>query len=134
MDVNAIRTDLAQLGTSNGYEGREYVPESVTDFPAWIVGVPEVVEYTTSLGLARVELPITIAVGLNTFQDAQSWIDDALSTGVDGSAVDLLRALVTPTAHWVKVHVLTAGNVRFSDDADAKALAADITVEVFARK
>lgn len=133
MNVNAIRLDLAQLGTSNGFEGREFVPESTSNFPAWIVGAPEVIDYATSLGLVRIQLPITVAVGLSSFKDAQAALDDAMSTDVVGSAVALLRA--NPTSdNWAQVRVLTAGNVRFSDDADSKALAVDITVEIFARK
>jgi hypothetical protein len=134
MDVHAIRADLAARLVALGWEATAFVPESYSSYPCAVVNPPSVVEgFTAGLGQARLELPITIAVSLDSFEDAQGRLDAEMSTSNPDSLVVKLAALGMGD-NWTKVHVLTAGAVRFSDDGDARVMAADITVEVFARK
>lgn len=133
MNVNAIRKGLAQVYLDAGWQATAYVPERLATFPAAIVGVPIEVDYGASLGLARIELPITVAFQIGTFEDAQESLDNALSTDDMATAVNLLRA-EPQSSDWAKIHVLRADNVRMTEDADARSLAVDITIEVFARK
>lgn len=131
MNVNAIRVDMAALLEGAGYTSFSFVPESVSTFPAAIVGPPRTIVFRESLGLSLLTIPITIAVDPSDYQDAQQRLDEATSSEGQLSLWRLFRENGSTT--WAKANVTEVEPLRSVTDGASTALANDVLVEVHSR-
>lgn len=92
MDVGAIREGLERALGGLGYTPYAYSLGDI-DPPAFVIGLPVEVQYGTTIADGNaLEVPVTVYVSTADAEDAVVRMDAALSTGVDGSIYDALRA------------------------------------------
>lgn len=132
MDVNAIRADIAAKLKAAGYSSWSFVPGSVSQFPAAVVGVPTAVEYATTLGLALVHIPVTVAFSAADDKGSQAGLDKAAGTS-DALSVFVILDRSTASS-WRQIHVAGMNGARYVQDGSNQVLAADFAVEVYAQK
>jgi hypothetical protein len=135
VNIVAIRQDLATLGAGAGYANSyAIVPATVAGFPAWIVSVPTDVNYAETLGMALVELLVTVAFSAADATDCQTRLDNALGTTDPSSVFNALNGVAAPTGSWRAIRCVTAKEPRYVKDGQTTVLACDLEVQVWATK
>lgn len=124
MNLNAIRTALKTALTGHGYTAYDVLPANA-ELPAVVVGFPTLEYHQTGDDGTLITCPVTIAVELADFEQAQR----DLSTALDPTELPaVIEAHATEA--WDQAVVRTADNWRGL--VDPQALAVDLTVDLIA--
>lgn len=129
MDIGKIRQGLADALAVMDINVYAYPPGEPED-PAAVIGLPQQVTPNRTLGGDQVDILVTFYAARADDDDAVAKLDTALSTGIEGSILDVLRS-ATSTAWRGKPLVPLANAVREAVFVDASFLAADLTVTIF---
>lgn len=135
MNVRNIRVGLAALAAPAGFQVVDTVRESIAQLPAVVAGMPTGIDYSVSMGLARITLPLTLVFNASDWANAQKQMDAQLSDDTDSTVASLLLAAAnTPTSAWQSVRLLRAENITEVVVGASKAFGVDLVLEVLAKK
>lgn len=132
MNVGAVRTDLAAIGTSIGFQSYPRIPDTVSKLPALVVGVPREVDYAETFGLVCITIPLTAAFDASVLDQAQKDMDDALGTVADTSLFNAFH--LATSDNWRTCQVMTAEQPLEAKNGAAKVLTVDVVLAVFAAR
>lgn len=127
MDVRAVRNELSQWFTTNGYAAYDVVPGDI-DTPSVVIGPPRTVTYNMTVG-GKVAANFIIKFYESTGDGAgaQRELDEAMSYP---GFVDLLQTYKATA--WRSLRVNTAGNVHPETWGDGRTLlAAEFDIDIF---
>lgn len=130
MDIAAIRRGLTDAAVNLDCSVYAYPPDDLED-PALVIGLPQQVLPNRTLGVDQLDIRVTYYAARVDNQDALAKLDTALSTGVNGSIIDVLRS-ATSSAWRGKPLVPLASAIREVAVGDVVYLAADLTLQIIA--
>lgn len=132
VDLAQVRSDLATVMSTVGFNTYSYVMQDPQNYPAAFAGIPTSFE-RLSLGRWKFTLPLTMLFSIADPQDAQRRLDNALSPGQTNSVYDAIQyADKTGLAAWSSIAWVKGGNPREVTIGKTMAFAYDIELSLTA--
>ena len=134
MDLRAVRHDLGVVAQNIGLNAWDYQPDDPQNLPAAVVGGIQEMHRLNRI-VTQFKLGVTLYVNCADPQDATAALDLYLSTGLDGSFIEALDAVIPglDSPAWRSVRFDSAGPYRrYSMPGGGAALGVEVVLELTA--